>query len=165
MTKQAIALQPPNPNILIRPVAPQDIHALLENCWTDRTRDSGDWLISRAMRHQRMGRGLSVVVYLDDGTIIGYGQVTLWPRCAEISDLVIATGYRSQGYGTALIQYLVRVAFDLGAKCIEIGAAESNIRAIDLYHRLGFVDQRVIEMSLGQDQREPVIYMELPMDA
>jgi ribosomal protein S18 acetylase RimI-like enzyme len=95
------------------------------------------------------------------GAPVAYGQLTLWPRCAEVSDLVVAARYRSQGYGTALVQYLVREAARLGAGCVEIGAAKSNPRAVALYHRLGFEDNRVVMMSLGADGREPVIYMTL----
>ncbi len=158
-----LALQPPNPAVHIRPATLDDLDALLHCCWTDRRRDVGLWLLSRAVRNRRDRRGLGVVVLDASEELVGYGQLTLWPRCAEISDLVVAPAYRSQGYGTALIQHLMAEAIRLGASCVEIGAAVSNPRATALYHRLGFVDNRTIHMNLGGASREPVIYMTIPL--
>lgn len=162
MNMQPIALQTPNPNIKVCPAQPHHLMELRHCCWTDRTTDSIEWLLARAVRHRRIGRGEGLVVFdrADAEAVIGYGQVTRWPRCSEISDLVIAPTHRSQGYGTALIQHLVGVALRMNAKCVEIGAARSNLRAIALYHRLGFVDKRTIEMTLS-NHTESVIYMEL----
>ena len=159
-----LALQSPDPTIPIRSATVDDLDALLACCWTDRRRDVGIWLLSRAARNRRDKRGDGVVVLDAEGKPVGYGQLTLWPRCAEISDLVISPAYRSQGYGTALIQHLSQLAIQLGASCVEIGAAVSNPRATALYHRLGFVDQRTIHMNLGGGSREPVVYMCIPLD-
>ncbi|MEO0564936.1 MAG: GNAT family N-acetyltransferase [Chloroflexota bacterium] len=161
-----LALHPPDPAIAIRPAKLDDLEALMDCCWTDRRRDVGLWLLERAIRNRRDGRGAGVVVLGSAAQPIGYGQLTLWPRCAEISDLVIAPPYRDQGYGTALVQHLMAEAVRLKASCVEIGAAVSNPRATALYHRLGFVDNRTIQMNLGGPSREPVVYMtiQLPTD-
>jgi ribosomal protein S18 acetylase RimI-like enzyme len=115
------------------------------------------------LRNQADKRGTGAAVIAQNGDIIGYGQLTLWPRCAEISDLIVEKQYRSQGYGTAIIQFLMQYAIALRANCVEIGAAESNPRAVSLYRRLGFVDHRTIQMNLGSAQREPVIYMKIDL--
>ncbi|MEO0562568.1 MAG: GNAT family N-acetyltransferase [Chloroflexota bacterium] len=158
-----IALHPPDPSIPIRAAALQDMTALLHCCWGDRSPEVAQWLLDRAARNRRIKRGTGVVVLDAQGAPIGFGQLTLWPRCAEISDLVITSDYRSLGYGTALIQHLVAQATHLGAGCVEIGAAEANTRAVDLYRRLGFVDDRTLQMHLGGPEREPVIYMKLKL--
>lgn len=164
MQPNQTALQPPDPALTIRPAAPSDLNALLCCCWQDRTYDVGRWLLSRVLRNQQAGRGTGAVLVDADGAIGGFGQLTVWPRCGEISDLFVPAQHRSCGYGTALIQYMVQAARGLkGVSCVEIGAAESNPRALALYRRLGFVDQRVIHMNLGSDEREPVIYMRLPL--
>src|SRR5690349_14033766 len=94
-----IALQPPNAGVHIRPVRMGDALLLQRACWPARSLDSLQQLISRAQRMARSHYGLGVVV--DHDGVIGYGQLTLWPRCGEISDLVVCESYRGQGIGTA----------------------------------------------------------------
>lgn len=116
-------------------------------------------LVSRARQQALQGRGLGVVVTTNDRhTLIAYGQVTLWLRAAEISDLMVAAPYRSQGIGTTMIQYLVRVARDMHASKVEIGAMMENTRALALYRRLGFIDFK--QVVLGKDR---VQYLLLPL--
>ncbi|MEL7233409.1 MAG: GNAT family N-acetyltransferase [Chloroflexota bacterium] len=157
------ALHPPDASIPLRDVTPDDLNELLRCCWADRSYDVGRWMISRVVRNQQEQRGTGVAVAGADGAILGYGQLTVWPRCAEISDLFVDSRFRSQGYGTAIVQYLTHYARTLRADCVEIGAAESNPRAAALYRRLGFADHRVIHMNLGTAQREPVIYLRLAL--
>jgi ribosomal protein S18 acetylase RimI-like enzyme len=159
------ALHPPAPHITIRQTSPADLNRLLLDCWTDRRRDVGRWLLDRAERNRQNQRGESLVVITGQQHIVSYGQLTLWPRCGEISDLVTAPAHRSRGYGTALIQALTAEAITMGARCVEIGAAKSNPRAVALYHRLGFIEHRVIEMPLNNGAREPVVYMILDLPA
>ncbi|RMG81805.1 MAG: GNAT family N-acetyltransferase [Chloroflexi bacterium] len=154
-----IALRPPDPFTRIRPVLLSDVEALVACCWPERTADSIRSLVVTAMRQARDGRGLGVVVVVD-GQVVGYGQLTAWGHCGEISDLYITERYRSAGLGTTLIQYLVRVAREKHMTCVELGAARSNPRALALYKRLGFTEHREIMINLGQG-REPVVYLRL----
>jgi ribosomal protein S18 acetylase RimI-like enzyme len=163
MKTHLLALRPPDPSVPIRHVTADDLNALMRACWADRTRDVGRWMLSRVTRNQKDRRGTGAVVLSDNGAIIGYGQLTLWPRCAEISDLFVEPQHRSKGYGTTIIQFLMQEAVRLRARCVEIGAAESNPRAMALYRRLGFVDHRTIRMNLGSAEREPVIYMKIQL--
>ena len=63
---------------------------------------------------------------------------------------------------TATIQYLVRAAREMLAPAIEAGVALSNPHALTLYQRLGFVDDDIISLDLG-DCLEPVLYLRLPL--
>lgn len=164
MSIPPLALHPPPPHIRIRPANSADLNALMTCCWQNRTPDVGRWLLARATRNRENKRGTNAVILNAGGKPIGYGQLTIWTRCAEISDLVVDEGHRSQGYGTALIQYLVGQAREMKATCAEIGAAESNPRALALYRRLGFEESRIIQMNLGNDEREPVIYLQLKLN-
>ena len=91
------ALLPPDPTVPVRQATLDDLAALLACCWHERGQEIGAWLLSRAERNRGNRRGESLVVLDDNNAPCGYGQLTLWPRCAEISDLVIAPSYRSRG--------------------------------------------------------------------
>jgi ribosomal protein S18 acetylase RimI-like enzyme len=159
-----IALQPPDQAIRIRPVRISDTSALNDVCWPERSHGSVYQLILRAHRNARQGRGLGIVVVdQTDNTILkGYGQLTLWPQCGEVSDLIIGASYRRQGLGTAIIQYLVRSAREMHVPYVEIGAATRNHGAIALYRRLGFQDDHTITLNLGEG-RESVLFLRLSL--
>ncbi len=156
-----LALQPPTPGVAIRPVLADDVKMLNEYCWPQKP-DFGRGLVKRALRLAQQGRGLGVVTEVDN-VLCGYGQLTLWPGCGEISDLTIAETYRNKGLGTAIIRHLTHTARDMHLPCVEIGAAKSNLRALALYRRLGFRDNRHIMLNLGHG-REPVLYLRLTLD-
>ncbi|MBZ0301836.1 MAG: GNAT family N-acetyltransferase [Anaerolineae bacterium] len=161
MTQTAVpALQPPNSTVSIRPVRFQDVEALQRNCWPERDADSIYGFIGRVRQAAKLKRGTGAVVLGPTDEAIGYGQGMLWPRCAEVSDLIIAPGYRRQGLGTALIQYLVRAIRDLNADCVDIGAALSNPGAVSLYRRLGFRDSYTQMVALNGTDEE-VLYLRI----
>lgn len=151
------ALSPPQAHIAIRTVQLLDSGALQSHCWPHRTPSSVYQIITRAQQNLRRGRGIGIVILGETLPIVAFGQLTLWPNCAEISDLIVAPGYRGQGYGTALIQFLARHATTLGTSRIEIGAALNNPRAIALYRRLGFSDDRTLRLNLGEGEEEVLI--------
>lgn len=134
-----LALLPPDPAVHIRPVQMSDVAALRAACWHEQSdEDSRDhlWYVRRMMEK---GRGDAAVIVAADGqTLTGYGQVLIWQGYGEISDLIVSATCRSRGFGTALIQYLVQAARRMGLPCVEIGVAESNPRARQLYELLGF---------------------------
>ena len=159
-----VALQPPDRAVKIRPVRISDTAALNEVCWPERSHGSVYQLVLRAHRNARQGRGLGIVVVDEtDSTVLkGYGQLTLWPQCGEVSDLMIGAQYRRQGLGTAMIQYLVRAAREMHVPYVEIGAAVRNEGAIALYRRLGFQDDHTIMLNLGNG-RESVLFLRLEL--
>ncbi len=162
MESQIRALELPNPEIKIRPVRLTDVQELHATCWSDRPQAIIHQLISRAQQYAIQGRGLGVVVVGEGGALIGFGQLTVWPRCGEISDLIIRDDQRSRGLGTTIIQYLVRVSREMHLPCVEIGAALSNPRAVALYRRLGFMDIHQIQIDLGEGD-ETVQYLRLDL--
>ena len=149
------------PSIVIRPIAVDDADALNAACWSDRPRDVVIDLLQRAEKAAARRRGLAVTA-LWRGQPCAFGMLTLWTRCAEISDLIVTEPLRGHQIGTALIEYLSAAARDLGASMLEIGAALSNPRAIALYRRLGFRDGRVLTLELGSGL-EQVLYLYRPV--
>lgn len=163
MTDTPLALRPPDTLVRIRPVRLSDAETLRDTCWPERPFVAVYQLVTRARQNAVQGRGLGALVIGDDSCIQGYGQLTLWPGCAEISDLVVAPHYRGQGIGTAIIQYLVRAARAMSVPCVEIGAALSNPGALNLYRRLGFADDHTVWLNLGVG-KEPVLFLRLNLD-
>jgi len=162
MVSTVLALQHPDPTIPIRPVRLTDVEELHRVCWQDRSQSAVHRLIARTQQFAVQGRGLGVVVMTAPGSdkLLGYGQLTAWPRCGEISDLYVDDRYRSRGIGTAMIQYLVRTSRQMLLPAVEIGVALSNPRALALYRRLGFTDDRTVQVDLGSGT-ESVRYLML----
>jgi ribosomal protein S18 acetylase RimI-like enzyme len=161
MESLSFALQPPDPRLSIRPVEMTDTGQLHAICWPDRPYIAIYQLVARAVKYMRQRRGLGVVVEVD-GYLRAFGQLTLWPRGGEISDLMVAENYRSRGIGAGMIQYLIQAAIDMRVPNVEIGAAFSNPRALELYRRLGFLDDRTVMMNLGNG-RESVLYLRIEL--
>ncbi len=149
--------------MVIRPANTQDVDSLQRACWPEQPLGKVATLLQRAEKLRRGHRGLAVVA-TREGTVYGFGMLTLWPRAAEISDLIVHARYRGQGVGTAIIQFLTAAAQDLNASMVEIGVALSNVRALALYRRLGFHDHRTIQLDLGGGP-EPVLYLEKELSA
>jgi len=146
----------------LRPVQLTDAFALQRNCWPQRTLEQIGVVLQQAERLARQKRGLGVVAE-QDGEACAFGLLALYPRAAEISDLIVSTELRGRGIGTALIAFLTHEAQRLGATCLEIGVAESNPRARALYQRLGFVEARAIQVDLGKGP-ETVWYLAKTLD-
>lgn len=152
-----------NPRINIRPVALRDLDMLQERCWPQGQRQTLHRLLTRAVRMGEQGFGVGVVAIDGEGAY-AYAQMTCWPRCGEISDLIVSEPLRRRGTGTALIHYLIETAQSMGVTCIEIGAACNNPRAAALYRRLGFRDAYTIRVTLERGDVD-VLYLRLNLKA
>lgn len=143
-----------------RALSASDFRILQSNCWPGQTLNFVSTWLDRTLALTAQGKAHSLVAVLDqhDDCPIAYGQVTCWPRVAEISDLIVAEAWRGHGIGSALVQSLVAKACTWTAPCVEIGVALSNPRALDLYKRLGFIFARTLTLNLGHGP-EPVLYL------
>lgn len=138
-------------NYKIRPVRLYDVDLLYQHCFPENGLQWARELVSRARQIALQGRGLGVVaVGIHDDMPFAYGQLTIWTRSAEISDLSVREAQRGQGVGSALIDYFIQMAKDSHVQQVDIGALTSNIRALGLYRRLGFVDSHILNLDTGQ---------------
>ena len=143
----------------IRPVTLADGMALGRWVWTDYSAEAVEEVLGRVLEMTRHDRATGLVIASRaTNEAFAYGQVTRWPRVAEISDLAVAIDQRGQGYGSALIEALSMLASRWQMTQVEIGVAVSNSRALALYRRLGFADSRQILINLGHGL-EPVLYL------
>lgn len=153
----------PIESLRIRLLTADDIPGLRASCWPERSfKQAADRLMHILQGYAR-GHRHPMVAVLHDGPAVAFGQLVIWGRRTEIADLIVAEEYRGLGIGTQLITALLDVARASGCQRVEIGAALSNPRAVALYHRLGFVDFRVIDLDIG-DGLEPIQYMALEFD-
>jgi len=153
-----------DPNYINRPVQLIDAIALQHCAWPNYSLSAVEALLKRVMARVAEGRAVGLVVanHLTNEAF-AYGQITRWPRVAEISDLAVAIDQRGKGIGSALIKELIRSTGHWQKTQIEIGVALSNTRALALYHRLGFVDTRIVMLDLGYGL-ESVLYLTLARD-
>jgi len=160
-----LAIHPPETTYTIRLVELDDVATLHKGLWHHRQPDDIQDFIGRVLKFMQQKRGIAIVVIdepISTRSIVAYGQVTQWMQCSEISDLYVSPTYRSQGIGTAMIQYLTRFTISQRVECVELGVAESNPRALNLYRQLGFTARYTLQLDLGQGH-EPVIYLSLDL--
>lgn len=82
-----------------------------------------------------------------DGKIIGYLQYRLNGVNKDIiwiSQFVISSSYRGQGYGKKLIFKIKEIGKSLGCKRVELNCWSFNEDALKFYKKIGFDEQRVI---------------------
>ncbi len=149
-------------SLTLRPVETDDAIPLQRTCWPHLTPAEVQWWLTGLSERRERGLAWGIVA-LVDGVIAGYGQLTRLGGRAEISDLIVGESWRGQGVGTAIITRLIEMARSQQFLEVEIGVAESNPRALRLYHRLGFREKRRIMLDLGNGD-EPVIYLGLNLD-
>lgn len=142
---------------VFRPPLESDSLALHPICWPDAPLAETERLVRRALylAQQQRGAGLVGVV---EGQPCAFGLLTHWPSVGEISDLMVCEDLRGRGIGTQLITELSRLAAQAQIPTLEIGAMASNIRALALYQRLGFVEYRQLTIQV-HSKPETIIYL------
>jgi len=155
-------IRPPSPDWRLRPALPGDAAALQRECLPHQPLEYVLSLLKRCQQAALNRRGLGLVAILPDGSVIGFGQLTAWPRAAEISDVIVGEVWRGQGIGSAIITRLLEAAREMAITRAEIGVSPDNARARALYYRLGFRDHRIIAPDLGGGP-EPILYMTIAL--
>jgi ribosomal protein S18 acetylase RimI-like enzyme len=106
------------------------------------TMDDGPWTADGE-------RGLSSVVHRPP-SLIGSGQLVCYPHVAELANLSVAPAWRGQGWGSKLIEVLTAVAHYWHIPYLEIVVDAENGRALALYQRLDFVEERRLFLPDGR---------------
>jgi ribosomal-protein-alanine N-acetyltransferase len=85
-----------------------------------------------------LAAGYSCWGYHSEAGLIGYAVVMLGAAEAHLLNLSIAAGAQRRGYGTRLLEHLLRVARSYGAAVLYLEVRPSNPAARRLYARRGF---------------------------
>lgn len=72
------------------------------------------------------------------GSVVGYGVLSIAADEAHVLNLCTASGNEGQGLGQRMLQTLLKIARGNGAQRVFLEVRPSNTRAITLYERSGF---------------------------
>jgi len=73
--------------------------------------------------------------------VCGYSVASYAAGVAELESVAVSESARRIGLGRALCERVMQWAREQGATSIELEVRESNVAALSLYRRLGFVEQ------------------------
>jgi len=108
--------------------------------------------------------GYHCYVFELEGSIFGYGVMTICVDEAHILTLSIAAGFQGEGWGEKLLQYFIGLARANHSLSVFLEVRESNFGAARLYQRIGF---KPIATRIGyypaMGGREDAIVMELKL--
>lgn len=82
-------------------------------------------------------------LYRENGSVIGFATVyfsyasTITAKVAVLNDLFVESGYRTQGYGRALIEHCLDFGRAAGAARLQWLTAKDNVNAQAAYDKLG----------------------------
>ncbi len=138
-------------SITFRPAASDDLESLLR--FSEALyREDGTVLFEReralAGFRQLVGsESFGRVWMIDvDGRAVGYVVLTLgfsveyWGRVGLVDELFVLPACRDRGLGTAAMETVERFCRERGIRAVQLEVSRSNVRAQELYRRLGFVD-------------------------
>ncbi|MFN8218961.1 MAG: ribosomal protein S18-alanine N-acetyltransferase [Fimbriimonadales bacterium] len=112
----------------------------------------------RSFRNELVNPQSIFRVVLSDGAVAGFGSVWLCIDEAHITNIAIAKNFRRKGIGRKLMVELLTLAREAGMGCSTLEVRASNLPAIALYERLGYV-QASIRRGYYPDNHEDAVIM------
>ncbi len=80
------------------------------------------------------------VVLREDGETVAYAGVWFVLDEGHITNIAVRQDRRGMGYGERVTRAMVQLAADSGMNWMTLEVRRSNVAAINLYHKLGFID-------------------------
>ena len=75
----------------------------------------------------------------DGGEIVGYGCITCAADSSDLENVAVIEGYRRSGIGKAIVEGLLAEAKARGAEKVFLEVRVSNVPAMSMYLKCGFV--------------------------
>jgi ribosomal protein S18 acetylase RimI-like enzyme len=100
---------------------------------------------TREFVHSNIRNKIPQFVAIDRDQVIGWCDIV--PQKGEgfthcgVLGMGVLSGYRGKGYGTRLMEESIQAAKNIGIERIELGVYASNVPAIKLYEKRGFVHE------------------------
>ncbi len=122
-------------SVIIRPMKVLDLDDVLR---IERESYVEPWLRDHFLYELQTSRISKTMVLEIEGKIAGY--VGLWLLHPEIhvTNMTVSTGYRKQGLGTKLMDYVMNLALESKFKVITLEVRHNNDAALALYRKFGF---------------------------
>jgi ribosomal-protein-alanine N-acetyltransferase len=94
-----------------------------------------------SFRHEIEGNQCArYVVAREDGRVVAYAGVWFILDEGHITNIAVHPDRRGIGYGEKVTRAMIQLAADSGMNWMTLEVRRSNIPAINLYHKLGFID-------------------------
>lgn len=136
---------------------PSDLEAILQ---IEPAIYSHPW--TRGNFNDSLKSGHQAWVMTSEDAIIGYSLMMLVLDEAHLLNISIAAAYQKQGLGYALLQYMIECAKVLNMKVMMLEVRSSNVSAIALYAKMGFVENAIRRgYYSSKDGREDAVLMSL----
>lgn len=135
--------------LLFRLVGVEDLRPLHHACYTQLPLRQFEEHFHEILRWQGKKRAYWLLGLMRE-QIVSTGQLLIYPHGAEVANLQVIPPYRGRGIGTAMLVVLSRVARHLQLSGLEVGVISGNRRALTLYQRLGFVEDRRVALVSGE---------------
>ena len=84
------------------------------------------------------------------GTVIGFADLWTYPEfvhsgnSAYIQNIFVIEKFRGQGWGKKMIEELLHIAKTRKATAIHVTTSKKNVKAIQLYKKMGIADEGVL---------------------
>lgn len=152
--------------LILRAVEESDYDRMMQ-LWNDRDVQKSithDWVVPRGPKFketvkQRVEGALLYVTVMTrptPGRYVGQAAIMLQGGVTKNRDagigLSLAKEHWGKGYGTEIMKCLIEYAFmEMGFHRMSLSVFSSNTRAVELYKRLGFVEEGRTRESVWQD--------------
>lgn len=156
-------------DVVIRPVAPEDVKDLQRNCFPRSTHDEVHRLVEASLRGSLEGRYAHLVAE-DDGEVVGTIELAVQGKRSrhrgELFRFVVAESHRGKGIARRLLGSIIEEATRLDIEMID-AAARAETPAEDAFRKLGFVEFGRLPGGLVMDPEEvyDLVYFYLPVEA
>jgi len=118
----------------IRPMTETDLPKVLEIERVSFPCPWGEW----AFRVELKPPGYAFVYELS-GEVVGYAVVRIIREEGHLLNIAVAPERRRQGIGTELLRFCIDLCVKRGVKDIWLEVRESNLEAISIYKKMGFI--------------------------
>jgi len=95
-----------------------------------------------------------VWVAVHGSAVIGFAVLVVRGSEAEIEPVIISSTFRGRRVGTQLVEAVISEAKKIKIKVLDVKAVARNMRAIDFYYKLGFVNIGHIDMFIDFTNRK-----------
>ena len=125
-------------SVLIRKAEPRDAAALAE---LDLLCFAHPWSLDSFEQELCRNRlALYIVAEDEKETLIGYAGVWIIVDEGHITNIAVHPDARKNGVGTRLLEKLISLSEEIGARSHTLEVRPSNIPALALYHKFGFTE-------------------------